>query len=165
MRSVLFIRHAKSSWDDASVSDFDRSLNERGKKDAQEMARRLISRRIPLDSFISSPAKRARKTAGFFIKAYELPESALVLKAELYLPLADVFYEVIEGIANDFHHLAICSHNPAITHLVNLLTSEIKVDNVPTCGIFAIKTDIGQWHDFRKAPKQFWFFDYPKNHV
>ena len=79
MKSVLFIRHAKSSWDNASVSDFDRSLNERGKKDAPEMARYLISKKVPLDSFISSPAKRARKTAELFISTYELPESTLVL--------------------------------------------------------------------------------------
>ena len=165
MKSVLFIRHAKSSWDNASVSDFDRSLNERGKKDAPEMARHLISRKVPLDSFISSPAKRARKTAEFFIKAYELPESALVLKAELYLPSTDVFYKVIENAEDQFHHLAICSHNPAITNFVNLLTSEIRVDNIPTCGIFAIQTDIKRWLDFRKASKRFWFFDYPKNHT
>ena len=165
MKSVLFIRHAKSSWDNASVSDFDRSLNERGKKDAPEMARYLISKKVPLDSFISSPAKRARKTAELFISTYELPESTLVLKPELYLPSTDIFYDMIEGTGNQFHHLAICSHNPAITNFVNLLTNEIKVDNIPTCGIFAIKANIKEWQDFRKAPKQFWFFDYPKNHA
>ena len=165
MKSVLFIRHAKSSWDDASVSDFDRSLNERGKKDAPEMVRHLINKKIPLDSFISSPAKRARKTAEFFVAAYGFPKNALDLKAELYLPSTEVFYDVIEKTADQFHHLAICSHNPAITNFANLLTDEIKVDNIPTCGIFAIKININQWQDFRKAPKQFWFFDYPGNHT
>lgn len=165
MKSVLFIRHAKSSWDDVSVSDFDRPLNERGKRDAPEMARHLVKRKVPLDSFISSPAKRARKTAEFFLKAYAVPENALILKAELYLPSDEVFYEVIEEVENQFHHLAIFSHNPGITHFVNLLTSEIKVDNIPTCGIFGIKASVNQWKDFRKSPKQFWFFDYPKNHL
>lgn len=165
MKSVLFIRHAKSSWDDVSVSDFDRPLHERGKRDAPEMARHLVKRKVPLDSFISSPAKRARKTAEFFLKAYEVPENALILKAELYLPSDEVFYEVIEGVENQFHHLAIFSHNPGITHFVNLLTSEIKVDDIPTCGIFGIKANVSQWKDFRKVPKQFWFFDYPKNHL
>ena len=165
MKSVSFIRHAKSSWDSASLSDFDRSLNERGKKDAPQMAKRLINKKVPLDSFISSPAKRARKTADVFVSAYALPESAVFLKAELYLPSTDIFYNVIEETANQFHHLAICSHNPSITDFVNLLTNEIRVDNIPTCGIFAIQTEIKRWQDFRKAPKQFWFFDYPKNHL
>ncbi|HTN05253.1 SixA phosphatase family protein [Agriterribacter sp.] len=164
MRSVLFIRHAKSSWDNAAESDFDRPLNERGKKDAPEMARRLLEKKVPLDSFISSPAKRARKTTGFFTAAYGLAQSNILLKAELYLPSIDVFYDVIEETSNQFHHLAICSHNPAITGIVNQLTNEIRVDNMPTCGIFAIKINIQQWQDFRKAEKQFWFFDYPKNY-
>lgn len=164
MRSVLFIRHAKSSWDNAAVSDFDRPLNDRGKMDAPQMARRLLDKKIPLDSFISSPAKRARKTTSFFVEAYGLAESNVLLKAELYLPSPDVFYDVIEETANQFHHIAICSHNPAITQFVNQLTNEIRVDNVPTCGIFAVKTNISRWEDFRKAQKQFWFFDYPKNY-
>ncbi|HRN55607.1 MAG TPA: histidine phosphatase family protein [Agriterribacter sp.] len=162
MRSVLFIRHAKSSWDSAAMRDFDRPLNERGKKDAPEMAKRLLEKNIPLDSFISSPAKRASKTAGIFAEAYGLSPGDIVLKAALYLPSPDAFFEVIEETPNRFHHLAICSHNPAITDFVNLLTAEIRIDNMPTCGIFAIKTHISQWQDFRKSTKQFWFFDYPK---
>ena len=164
MRSVLFIRHAKSSWDNAAVSDFDRPLNDRGKMDAPQMARRLLDKKVPLDSFISSPAKRARKTIDFFAEAYELTQSNVLLKAELYLPSPVVFYDVIEETANQFHHIAICSHIPAITQFVNQLTNEIRVDNMPTCGIFAIKTNISRWEDFRKAQKQFWFFDYPKNY-
>ncbi len=162
MRSVLFIRHAKSNWDDRTLSDFDRPLSDRGKKDAPEMASRLINRKIPLDSFISSPAKRARKTADFFIDTYGALKSNVLLKAELYLPSTDAFYDVIEGIDDRFRHLALFSHNPGITHFVNQLTREITIDHMPTCGIFAIKTDLSHWTDFRKAPKQFWFLDYPK---
>ena len=164
MRSVLFIRHAKSSWDNASVRDFDRPLNERGKKDAPEMARHLLEKKIPLDSFISSPAKRTTKTAGFFAEAYEIPSGSIRLEATLYLPTPDAFYDVIEETPNQFHHIAICSHNPGITDLVNQLTDEIRVDNMPTCGIFAIKTNISRWQDFRQSEKQFWFFDYPGNY-
>ncbi len=164
MRSVLFIRHAKSSWDNASVRDLDRPLNERGKKDAPEMAKRLLEKNIPLDSFISSPAKRASKTAGIFAEAYGLPPGNILLEAALYLPSPNAFYEVIEEASNQFHHIAICSHNPGITDFVNQLTNEIRIDNMPTCGIFAVKTNISQWQDFRKSSKKFWFFDYPKNY-
>ncbi len=165
MRSVLFVRHAKSSWDNASVSDFDRSLNERGKKDAREMAKYLLNRKVPLDSFISSPAKRAKKTAVFFSEVYGFHESALLLRPELYLPETESFYEVLEKVPDTLMHLAVFSHNPGITDFVNLLTDEIRVDSVPTTGVFAIRTDIQSWKDFRHAKKKFWFFDYPKNHV
>lgn len=164
MKSVLVIRHAKSSWDSVLVDDFDRTLNERGKKDAPEMATRLFAKNIPIDSFISSPAKRARKTASFFCKAYGISESAIILKEELYLPSTQIFYKVIEEASDRVGHLAIFSHNPAITDFVNSLTNEIRIDNVPTCGVFAIKTDAVQWKNFKKANNQFWFFDYPKNY-
>ena len=51
-----------------------------------------------------------------------------------------------------------------ITSFVNTLTAQIKVDDIPTCGIFAIKTTASNWKDFASAQKEFWFFDYPKNH-
>ena len=62
-KTLLLIRHAKSSWDNFALTDFDRPLNDRGKNDAPEMAKRLIDKKINIDAFISSPAKRAKKTA------------------------------------------------------------------------------------------------------
>lgn len=70
MKQLLLIRHAKSSWDDPSVNDFERSLNERGKKDAPVMAQRLSDKNIRIDSFISSPAKRASRTAKIFAEIF-----------------------------------------------------------------------------------------------
>jgi len=164
MKSILFIRHAKSSWDDPLMSDFDRPLNDRGKKDAPQMAKFLLEKKVPIDTFISSPAKRAKKTAQYFIKEYGFEDEIIILKSELYHPAETVFFDVIENVPDEANHLAIFSHNPAITNFVNMLTDKIRIDDVPTCGIFAIKTQAKQWSDFRKAEKEFWFFDYPKNH-
>lgn len=163
MRSVLFIRHAKSGWDSAAMSDIDRPLNDNGRKEAAEMANRLSAKKIPLDFFISSTAKRTRQTTEFFSEAYSLSPGNIAMNAALYLPSPDIFYEVIEETADRFHHIAICSHNPAITDFVNRLTDKIRIDNMPTCGVFAIKTDISRWRDFRESPIQFWFLDYPQN--
>ncbi|MFT3949124.1 MAG: histidine phosphatase family protein [Agriterribacter sp.] len=164
MRSVLFIRHAKSSWDDPLMNDYDRPLNDRGKKDAPQMAMYLLEKKIPIDSFISSPAKRARKTAALFAKTFGVDEAAIQLKSELYLPDEVAFFHVIKTASDNYAHLAIFSHNPGITNFVNSLTSQIRVHDVPTCGIFAIKTNAVSWKDFEKSEKGFWFFDYPKNH-
>ena len=65
-KTLLIIRHAKSSWDIGTLTDFERPLNERGKRDAPEMAARLKKRNIKIDAFVSSPAKRAKKTAELF---------------------------------------------------------------------------------------------------
>lgn len=164
MRSVLFIRHAKSSWEDPSMNDFDRPLNERGKKDAPQMAGYLLEKKVPIDSFISSPAKRARKTAALFAKGYGIAEDAIQFKSALYLPEEIAFLQTIETTSDEFLHLAIFSHNPGITNFVNTLTHQIRVDDIPTCGIFGIKTSASSWTDFKNAEKEFWFFDYPKNH-
>lgn len=161
MKTVLLIRHAKSSWDDPLMVDFDRPLNERGKKDAPIMARRLKDKRIFIDAFISSPAKRAKKTAKLFAEVFKYNENKLIYKSELYHADAEVFYNVLETVDNENNSIAVFSHNPGITYFVNELT-EVKVDDMPTCAVFAIHVDCSKWKDFRKAKKKFLFFDYPK---
>ncbi|MCO5237233.1 MAG: histidine phosphatase family protein [Chitinophagaceae bacterium] len=161
MRTVLFVRHAQSGWDGAS-GDYERTLDEKGKQEALEMAKRLADNDIPLDALFSSPARRAQKTAGFFVRAYELPPNALQTKAELYQPTDEIFFNVIQAVNDECHHPAIFSHNPGITHFVNLLCDNIAINYMPTCAVFAIKTDILHWRDFPSAPKQFWFFESPR---
>ena len=77
MKTLLLIRHAKSSWDNATLSDFERPLNERGKYDAPLMAKKLKDKKIEIDAFVSSPAKRAKKTAEIFMHEFEVKEKKL----------------------------------------------------------------------------------------
>ena len=162
MKTVILVRHAKSSWDSDALSDFERPLNDRGKKDAPDMAQRLLSRKVGIDTFISSPAKRARKTAQLFVKEYNVPEESILYKSELYHALPEAFYEVIDKLEDQRLNIAIFSHNPGITAFANSLTENMELDNIPTCGVFAIKINIEKWREFRVARKEFWFFDYPK---
>jgi phosphohistidine phosphatase len=161
VKILLLIRHAKSSWDDSSLSDFDRPLNDRGKQDAPVMAQRLLEKKVKIDAFISSPAKRAGRTARIFAKEYKMNKDEVIYKTELYMASDHVFYEVISKTDDDFDSIAIFSHNPGITDFANEL-SDIKIDNIPTCGVFAVKVDTKNWADFKEARKEFWFFDYPK---
>ncbi len=161
MKSVLIIRHAKSSWDNVLQKDFDRPLNVRGHKDAPAMAKRLLDKMINIDAFIASPALRAYTTAGYFAKAYGKKEKDVVTLPQLYEASAPVFYSVISHTSDALNTIAIFSHNPGITDFVNSLTNT-RIDDMPTCGIFAIHTDIEHWKDFGLAKKTFWFFDYPK---
>src|SRR5882757_1049188 len=98
MKTLLIIRHAKSSWNDAAMSDFDRPLNERGKRDAPAMARRLLKAGIGIDRFVASPAKRARQTAELFIHASGQKEKQIRFVPELYHAAPAVFEEVIDGL-------------------------------------------------------------------
>ena len=159
---LLVVRHAKSSWDIGTLNDFERPLNDRGKKDAPVMAKRLIDKNLPVDAFVSSPAKRAKKTAELFCETYGKPEDAILYISMLYHATTEVFYEVVEQLDDSFNTVALFSHNPGITEFVNTLTDEPKIDNLPTCGVFAIQVQIKKWADFKKAKKEFLFFDYPK---
>lgn len=162
MKTLILIRHAKSSWDDAGLSDYERPLNDRGKKDAPAMAERLYERGIKIDAFITSPARRARKTAEQFAKRYKKEKDILLLKTELYMAGEETFYDVISKLDDDFDCVAVFSHNPGITEFANSLTDDARIDNIPTCGIFAVSIEAKKWNKFKEAKKKFLFFDYPK---
>ena len=162
MKTLLLIRHAKSSWDDPGLSDYERPLNDRGKKDAPMMAERLYERGIKIDAFISSPARRARKTAEQFVKQYKKKrENDLVLKTELYMAGENNFSDLLEKLDDQVDCVAMFSHNPGITDFANSLT-DARIDNIPTCGVFAVTIDAKKWNKFKDAQKKFLFFDYPK---
>ena len=160
---LLVIRHAKSSWDIATLNDFERPLNERGKKDAPMMAKRLLDKKIAIDNFVSSPAKRAKKTARLFAEEFERKKEEIILIPELYHASVQVFFEAISNVDDIYKSIAVFSHNPGITSFANELTENNKIDNMPTCSVFAVRCHIENWCDFKTAKKDFWFFDYPKN--
>jgi phosphohistidine phosphatase len=163
-KKLLLVRHAKSDWDSLALDDFDRPLNEKGKKDAPVMAQRLLDKKIKIDAFVASPARRARKTASIFARAYDVGKKKIILKDELYAAPAEKFYDVVSSLDDKYDTVAVFSHNPGLTEFANELT-EVNMDNVPTCGIFAVKINASHWKDFREADKVFWFVDYPKMQV
>ncbi|HLO82975.1 MAG TPA: histidine phosphatase family protein [Chitinophagaceae bacterium] len=160
MKRVLLVRHAKSDWS-VEADDFDRPLNERGKRDAPMMASRLQKRNIPIDAFVSSPAKRALRTAKIFAETLEYKKDDIILKRELYLAAPETFYSVIEKMDDKVNTIALFSHNNGITEFANSL-GVARIDNMPTCSVFAFTIDADSWSGFRKAKKEFLFFDYPK---
>jgi phosphohistidine phosphatase len=161
MKTLLIIRHAKSSWDNAIINDVDRPLNDRGKRDAPAMARRLIKTNVKIDLFVSSPAKRARNTAALFIGEYGRSEKDILFIPELYHASVQTFKDTVSGLDDKYGSVALFSHNPGITAFVNTLTS-VVLDNMPTCGVFAVTSLAAHWKEFPLAGATFWFFDYPK---
>ena len=160
-KTLLLVRHAKSDWNDPSLSDFDRPLNERGKREAPLMAKKLHDKKIKLDAFVTSPAKRARQTCKHFAKEFGFKKKDIVRDEKLYEAGEEDFYEVVEHLKNKWDSVAIFSHNPGITSFADSLTST-HIDDMPTCSVFAIKIDTDKWADFKTAKKEFLFFDSPK---
>lgn len=161
MKQLLLVRHAKSSWANIGLDDFDRPLNDRGLKDAPIMADRIKAKAIQIDQFIASTALRAFTTASYFAEAFKQKSSSIIQLNELYHAPPAVYYQVIQNIDDSINTAALFAHNPGITDFINELDLNY-INNMPTCGLYAINIETNHWNDFNKAKKAFWFFDYPK---
>lgn len=161
MKMLYVIRHAKSSWSEPGLDDFDRPLNDRGRADAPEMARRMKEKGIHPDLIISSTALRARKTAHMFAETLGYPAEKIVLKPDLYETDIDTVFDVVRQIDPDASQVLLFGHNPTFTYFVNDLASA-RIDNIPTCGIAAIAVN-GSWKEVKEQSGSLVWFDYPKN--
>jgi phosphohistidine phosphatase len=162
MKTLFLVRHAKSSWEQPGLSDFDRPLNERGKKDAPVMAKRLKEKGIELDHLVSSPAKRAKKPAGYFAEELGFKKKDIKFVEELYGATHSQFLQAVKDLNDKYNSVALFSHNPGITDFASSLTN-VRVDAMPTCSVFALQINTDTWKEFENAEKKFLFFDYPKN--
>lgn len=158
---MLFIRHASSSPDASGYGDFERPLNEKGRREVLEMAEYLLEREAVPRLFVSSPAKRARKTVELLLDRLGLSPHLMRTEAALYLPEPGSLLKCVEAAADHIDNIAICSHNPALTQLVNEMIEKVSIDNMPPCSIFGVKTPIEKWVDFQRGPREFWFFKTP----
>ena|SRR5688572_28437084 len=163
MKSLYIIRHAKSSWSDPTESDFDRGLNERGKRDAPRMAKRLKEKEIYPYLMLSSPAKRAFSTAKRLAEVLNYSKKNIKTEEKLYHADEDTILSVIHNIKDKHNIVLLFGHNPGLTDFVNTLAAEeINIDNVPTCGIVAFNLFVESWKDVSWASAKMLFFDYPK---
>lgn len=161
MKTIYFIRHAKSSWKDMSLSDFDRPLNKRGQRDAPFMANLLKEKGVQPDAIISSPANRAYTTASYFAKALDMDIGEIIKEAGIYEAYHTTVLSIIQKQSNQLDTLLVFGHNPAFTNLANFFTRNY-IDNVPTCGITEISASIEKWADLNEETGKVVSFIYPK---
>ncbi len=161
MKKILFVRHAKSSWVDMTLSDKERPLNKRGKRDAPVMANKCKEYGLNVQLIISSPAVRAFNTATVFQDIYNL-KTPIQIENYLYHGDPSDFEEALCGVNDSIDCVAIFGHNPGITYLANELDSSRYIDNVPTSGVVIGEVDIKQWEDFTVARTILKDFLYPK---
>ncbi len=161
MKTILLVRHAKSSWADLSLPDHKRPLNARGRRDAPYMASIAQYREGTLDLLISSHAKRAYRTAKHFRSAFRMSKDNLWKDVRLYLATPQEIITVIREIPENYAKVAIFGHNPGTTDLANLISDD-RIDNVPTCGVVKLQADIDQWCDWTVESTTMLDFYYPK---
>jgi len=161
MKTLILVRHAKSSQSYGLGSDFDRPLNDRGFRNASDMGKKLFKKKITIDKFVSSPAVRAKTTAELFIAEYGRKQKEILLVPLLYHAGPDNFSEVVSGLEDDYQHAALFSHNPGITEFASSLTNN-PISHMPTSSVFAVSASVNTWKEFIHAEKSFLFFYTPE---
>ena len=161
MKNLYIIRHAKSSWKFPELADSDRPLNKRGKRDAPEMGRRLKVRGAVPDLILSSPAKRAQKTAKIIAEAVGYPPKKVRFQNAIYHGGIDNILNVLTEMENHIECIFLVGHNPSLTYFANNLAGT-EIDNIPTCGIVRVDFSVDTWRKITWGKGTFIFFDYPK---
>ncbi len=161
MKTIYFIRHAKSSWKDMSLRDFDRPLNKRGLRDAPFMANLLKEKGVEPDAIVSSPANRAYTTACYFAKALNIEVADIIKEKAIYEAYYSTVLAVVQKQSDQLDTLLVFGHNPAFTNLANSFTGN-HIDNVPTCGIVEVAATINKWAELDEGNGKVVNFLYPK---
>jgi phosphohistidine phosphatase len=161
MKRLLVIRHAKSSWDYPELEDFERPLNERGKKDAPRMGKRIKEKDLPVDYLISSPAKRAFSTSKRIADALQFPREKIITNKNLYHADEDGILKIVRSIPDSFSVALLFGHNPGLTEFVNALLNE-HIQNIPTCGVVSCLLEVPSWKELKWGKGTLEYFDFPK---
>lgn len=162
MRTLYLIRHAKSSWDNPGLRDFDRPLNERGFKDGPRMAQLLAKEGVKPDLLVSSPAKRAFTTALFFAEAFQIDPAEIRKEAGIYAALPIDILRLIAELPAEAKTVCIFGHNPTFTDVANQFTVDDIIDNIPTCGIVKISSTAPDWRSMYEGNSRITACYFPK---
>ncbi len=148
MKTLLVLRHAKSSWDDPNLSDFDRPLNNRGKKAAPFIGELMAKNDLNPELILSSPAKRAKQTAKLAKESGNLT-APIKFNGKIYEASPNTLVDIISEIPNKFKSAMIVGHNSGVEILLTILTGEQH--QFTTANLAIIKLDINNWAKISKG--------------
>lgn len=161
MKTLTIVRHAKSDWADATLSDRERPLNRRGEHDAPMMGKRLMEAGVRPSLIVSSPAVRAWTTAREVARQLSYPLEFLQRESELYLASLESLLDTICAQDNGFNNLMVVGHNPGLTNLANYLVPGLT-DNLPTAGVVSVEISSDDWSLYVPPRCELQLYDYPK---
>lgn len=144
MKTLLLLRHAKSSWDDPGLDDHDRPLNKRGRKAAPRMGQLIRDEGLEPDAIVTSSAERARTTAGAVCEALGY-QGAVDETRELYLAAPAAYLRVIQQLPDDAERALLVGHNPGLEDLLEALSGDAR--RLPTAALAALELDAKHWRD------------------
>lgn len=149
-KTLLILRHAKSSWEFPELSDHDRPLNSRGKRDAPRIGRKLMKEGVIPQLIISSPAVRAYSTAQKVAKACGY-DGEISVDPSLYESRYTEYLSVLKSQNDQNEIIMLVGHNPHSEQLLEILTG--KMISMPTCTVAYVRLDIRKWNEVKAQTK------------
>jgi phosphohistidine phosphatase len=161
MKKLYIIRHAKSSWKNSELDDFDRPLNKRGELNAPFMGNILKEKKVKPDLILSSPALRAKTTAEIIAKKLNYSKEIVFIK-EIYEASASSLNEILIQLNDESNTVLLFGHNPEFNMLTEMYVN--FDENIPTCGVVELEFDCNRWSEISAKNARLASFDYPKNY-
>lgn len=160
MKTLILVRHAKSSWDETRLPDRDRLLAEGGERELVKMGRRLAARDLRVDLIISSPALRALATAVGLARALGYRRKDIVFDERLYACRVEDLLAVLEAEGEGYKRVMLVGHNPEFLALLQHFCPDIE--HLPTCAVAELRFDCKSWVGLGKLEPEKLQLDYPK---
>ncbi len=149
MKNLILMRHAKSSWNHPNLSDRQRPLNKRGKRDALRMGEFLEKQGIEIDAILCSSAQRTQETLSLFLEEFTFENEAKSLDKFYHADLRD-YIDELEKLPTETENAMIIGHNPTISEALDFFCDEYEP--FPTAAIAHIAFEIDEWHNLIENP-------------
>ncbi|MDD5370021.1 MAG: histidine phosphatase family protein [Anaerolineaceae bacterium] len=147
MKTLLLMRHAKSSWKEQDLKDRKRPLSKRGKRNAPQMGKLVHEKELIPQLILSSSAVRAKETTELFCQALGYQGEVRYLD-ELYMAEADEILAVLAPLPDDLERVMVIGHNPGLESLLPMLTKRVAA--LPTAAIAYLAVPVDSWKDIHK---------------
>ena len=150
-KKLHLIRHAKSSWDNPDLTDFQRPLNQRGRKNCKVMAEPIIKAGCSFENVFCSPAKRAEETIEQIASCLHQNSITWQKDEDLYTFSFNKLLSWCKNLDDNLSDVVVIGHNPALTQFCNVIALA-NLTNLPTCAYACINFDGGvSWRDLTEG--------------
>jgi phosphohistidine phosphatase len=165
LKILYIVRHAKSGWDNPDLSDFERPLTARGRRNANSMSALISEQNDPPTLIVSSSALRAVTTARIFSENLGLPLESMVITNALYEATTRDTLDVVHAIDDAVDSAMVVGHNPTQTAFVNFLSDKL-IDEMPTCAVAKLRfADAKRWNDITQKSGTLVLFEFPQKEL
>jgi len=142
MKTLLLMRHGKSSWKDETLSDHERPLKKRGRKDAKRIAMEMINHDLIPELILSSTAVRAKETVKAILSVLD-EKIPVEFSRELYMAEPEDFVEILSALSNDLNVVMLVGHNPGMEAYLQIIDGNIEA--MPTASLGQLSLKVADW--------------------